>query len=334
MADKQEIWEKHPELFHYTDCNGVVGILTSQNLRATHYKFLNDTTEVQLMKAELAKRLFLTVKDGVVKEYLRAGYKKKTAMKKAGGTIHIATQLSTHLADTFSRLAFEDTPTARALAIPYMTSFCAHTSDQPYEQKNGLLSQWRGYGRGHAIVFDTKKLSDLVLAEGEYYYYAGANYMGDVVYQGDEDFFEEEFGDNIENIKSGISEFIESGGMEVGEFFGDVLSIFTRLKHRGFYEEREVRSVTFPMTKEIENEYKKVDPTYVSPSKPMKKIHKREDGASYIEMFDFEGRKPLPIKRIIVGPQKDQGKAKQMLKRVIARRKIEVQCSETPLSGF
>ncbi|MDH5710609.1 MAG: DUF2971 domain-containing protein [Gammaproteobacteria bacterium] len=33
-------------LFHYTDLKGIDGIVGSNNLRATHYKFLNDSTEI------------------------------------------------------------------------------------------------------------------------------------------------------------------------------------------------------------------------------------------------------------------------------------------------
>ena len=332
--DKQEIYEKHPELFHYTNSVGVVGILTSQALRATHYRFLNDITELQLMRVELGQRLFPFVKERVVENYRQAGLKKKREMQKAGGPIVIARNEATRLADSFYRTAFDDTQSGRALAIPYIISFCAHTSDQAYEQKNGLLSQWRGYAKGgYAIVFDTKKLCDLLRAEGDRYCYYYC-YIGDVVYQGDEQRFEEEFGENIEKIKGGFLKFIETNGTEVEEIFGDVLSMFTRLKHRGFFEEREVRCVVFPMTKETEDEYKRVDPTHVSPDKPMKKISKQEDDASYIELFNFDDKTSLPITRIIVGPQNHQDKAKQKIERLIGNNRIEVHCSETPLSRF
>ena len=32
-------------IFHYTDSNGLLGILSSNSLFATHYKYLNDLTE-------------------------------------------------------------------------------------------------------------------------------------------------------------------------------------------------------------------------------------------------------------------------------------------------
>ena len=36
-----------PVLFHYTDANGLLGILQSQKIRATNFSFLNDSTEVR-----------------------------------------------------------------------------------------------------------------------------------------------------------------------------------------------------------------------------------------------------------------------------------------------
>ena len=182
---------------------------------------------------------------------------------------------------------------------------------------------------GYAIVFNTKKLVDLYRLEGEKYYYL-TSHIGDVVYQGDEKRFEEEFGDGIAKIKDGFLKFIETGGWEVAEIFGDVMSMFTRLKHRGFFEEREVRSVAIPMTAEIEDEYRHV-PNHVSPDRPMKKILIREDGAPYIEMFDFDEKTPLPITRIIVGPQKNQAQSIKEIENLIEKN-IEVNCSETPLS--
>ena len=332
MVDKQEIYEKHPELFHYTDHKGLVGILSSQTLWATHYKFLNDTTELQLMRVKLGERLFPFVKERIVEVYRQASFKKTREMQNAGGAVRIARNESMRLADSFYKTAFGDISSGPGFAIPYITSFCAHSSDQSYERQNGLLSQWRGYARGggYAIVFDTKKLCDLYRLEGEKYYYV-LTHIGDVVYQGDEQSFEEAFGDGIEKIKYGLREFYETGNWEVGEIFVDVLSMFTRLKHRGFFEEREVRAVSFPMTTEIEDEFKRVDPTYLSPDKPLKRFSVREDGTPYIEMFDFDEKIPLPITRIIVGPQKNQAQSIKELEDLIEK-DIEVNCSETPLS--
>jgi hypothetical protein len=48
----------------------------------------------------------------------------------------------------------------------FIASFCRH--QEPHQQKNGLLSQWRGYageGGGYCVVFDEERLDGLVEAE-------------------------------------------------------------------------------------------------------------------------------------------------------------------------
>lgn len=333
LTDHQEIFEAHPELFHYTDRNGIAGILASQSLWATHFRYLNDTTEIQLMRHTLADRLFPIIKKEILSEYRNAGINKRKRMAKQGGVNRIARAEASNLGDIYYRVAFEDTESGPALGTPYITSFCAHTSDGGYEQENGLLSQWRGYGRegGYAIVFDTKKLAEMYMAEADKYYYSFLQ-LGDVVYGDDGDAFDEEFGPKIKKIIARLQQFTETGEFGSSGNYVDILSMFTRLKHRGFREEREVRAVAFPITREIEDHNKRLVPNYVSPNKPMKEMKYRSDGAPYIEMLNLDKKARLPIKRIIVGPQTDQAQAEQEIRRIMGKRRIKINRSETPIS--
>jgi hypothetical protein len=267
----------------------------------------------------------------MVNRFREAGITAKRKMRNAGGPVAIALDEATHVAEILYRTAFEKNQSGPAMAVPYITSFCAHTSDQGYEQRNGLLSQWRGYARGgYAIVFDTKKLCDLYRLEGKKYYYL-SSHISDVVYQGDAIAFQNEFGERLEKIRGQFLKFFESGSWEMGDIFGDVLLMFTCLKHRGFFEEREVRSVAFPVTQEMEENNKRAYKSYVSPVAPLKRIHVRGDGVPYIKMFDFEKKSRLPIRRIIIGPQSNQAKTKKEIEDLVGKN-IEVHCSETPLS--
>jgi hypothetical protein len=45
-------------LYHYTDQKGLLGILESKQLWATHYRYLNDTSEGQIV-AQSQVRIFL-----------------------------------------------------------------------------------------------------------------------------------------------------------------------------------------------------------------------------------------------------------------------------------
>ena len=58
MADRvQEIYQKHPFVYHYTDRPGLEGILSTQTLFATHYRYLNDTSEIQHIQTALIRNL-------------------------------------------------------------------------------------------------------------------------------------------------------------------------------------------------------------------------------------------------------------------------------------
>lgn len=53
----QKISEVHERLYHYTTWEGLYGLLNDQCLRATHYKFTNDYSEIVLFKPKLIEFL-------------------------------------------------------------------------------------------------------------------------------------------------------------------------------------------------------------------------------------------------------------------------------------
>lgn len=63
------VWEKHPLLYHYTTTSGLLGIWESQSLWATHFRSLNDTSEIHLME----RRLVDLVRPGAVEAVRRLG---------------------------------------------------------------------------------------------------------------------------------------------------------------------------------------------------------------------------------------------------------------------
>ena len=56
----------HPELHHYTTFDGLVGITQNNNLWATHFSQLNDTSELNVLKQPLIdvlkQRFFVTLR--------------------------------------------------------------------------------------------------------------------------------------------------------------------------------------------------------------------------------------------------------------------------------
>jgi hypothetical protein len=220
------------------------------------------------------------------------------------------------------------------MAIPYITSFCGHTNEDYYESEHGLLSQWRAYGAefGVALVFDTERLWQLCLKEAEVYSYAMIVFHDVVYHQVDDDTFSREFGPTIKLIESDVREYLRNGTIRMSgdaKRVAKILSSFTRLKHRAFREEKEVRIVACPITP-------RQHALMAAGSEEVRNVpikHPRDASAArpQIELFDFKGAGELPITRIIVGPQAGQVSAVKLAERLVAGTSIKVTASETPL---
>ena len=117
----------------------------------------------------------------------------------------------------------------------------------------------------------------MVPKDSAIYHYSAPNFFGDVVYQDDQMAFENEFSETIDVIKNKLSIFYECNVLDMKDYHTNILSMFLHLKNRAFFEEREVRFTAFPMTREIENEFRRMEKTYTSPDKPMKEIFLRND---------------------------------------------------------
>lgn len=119
-----ETSDQIPDLFHYTDTTGLLGIIRSCSRWATEFQSLNDVSEMHYGRNRVRDLInTLDEKESEKKRFLR------NAMDLLGG-------------------AFVGAP-------PYVVSFC---------DLGNLLSQWRAYGDGGAgfsIAFDCKELSKL-----------------------------------------------------------------------------------------------------------------------------------------------------------------------------
>ena len=106
------------------------------------------------------------------------------------------------------------------------------------------------------------------------------------------------------------------------------------LKHEGFHEEREIRIVNSPYTKELDDYLRlHAEDEIEPPQKWFKTIYDDSaTGKRYVALFDFnEGRK-LPVKRIIVGPHRTKEENAQKVRELVERR-VPVHVSATPFIG-
>jgi len=151
----------YPELHHYTSYAGLSGILESQTIWATHFFHLNDSSEVSLLRDPLT----VAVKRRFVRALIdrqRTSVRLRMFLRKHGSALRVAEGDADRLVQILYEKIF-----GGGLAVPFIASFCSHVNDQPYEKENGLLSQWRGYGKdgGFCIVFDTTAFVTILEAE-------------------------------------------------------------------------------------------------------------------------------------------------------------------------
>lgn len=325
----QKTSEVYRNLYHYTTWEGLQGILETQTLWATNYKFLNDYSEIVLLKNKLISLIHPYVLNGFEKLIKHSPIAKKKIKKKGG-----LCQVVQHDAKALIEAQYN----ALGDGI-YILSFCGQPENQNIAN-NGLLSQWRGYGAGGgaAIVFDTKKLEDILAIEALRFQYS-AVLMADIIYSDDEQKFKNELSDDLaiiadiaktvfnhENISR--NEMVDSSGGYI-----PFVKCISRYKHYGFSEENEVRVVVLPTV--IDEEYLKLaksEGVTLMPEKKIKFRKKNEQQAPYIELFDSSDIS-LPIERIIVGPHIEKYSRATTLRAKLRKANIEITCSDIPFVG-
>ena len=187
---------------------------------------------------------------------------------------------------------------------------------------------------GYAIVFDTEGLDSLLTAESRMYYeetmvFGDAQYdMTDVSKVQDEQVL-----GHIQRLKASASAYFASGDIE--ELYpafesGRILS--TLCKHRGFEEEKEVRIVVTEPSVEVGLDTSKES------DKPYRRVHsylRNGIAVPCIHLFEEQGLKTLPIRRVIVGPHPEKFERKRAVELFLRNQGLdaEVLVSDTPFRG-
>jgi Protein of unknown function (DUF2971) len=332
MADKKRlVSEDHDLVFHYTTQEGLRGILETQTLRATHYKYLNDQSEL----CAVAPRLQVELKPHVLSfahDLAKRNAEFKAQIVDTGQLESFVDSEVETMIGTLQNVTLGE-ERQRKFFQPFILAFCSHTDD--YERANGLLSQWRGYGGevGYALVFDTKGLEQLFQSEGDRYFYS-SGFFGDVVYDGDDEKFKEEFSDLPGMIWNKMQAILLQQEEPKDELFSRFIHALSRFKHRGFREEQEVRAIFSPMAEDDVREFEAADPKEYAKVKhrQVKQPDYREGFVPYIELSHGANVR-LPINRIIVGPHADKELRKARLDRYLEMNSVEIETtvSETPL---
>jgi hypothetical protein len=329
--NKRTVSEAHRELMHYTGASGLVGIINNQTLWATHAAFLNDATEIELF---FEKRLAKVIEDGI-----RAELAASSELQVRPEFAHTPQEADETIVRYAAKMAEAIRGIARRFNQPYIVSFC--TPNNFTVSRNGLLSQWRGYGKegGYAIVFDTKGLEELLTAEaaGNFYQFL---HWGDVHYHQEDDDLtnaEPEFIEAEETLRSAIGAFVKNQSQDdLEKTFGPTTMLSCSLKHWGFHEEREVRIVAIPPTPELVREG-----LAQGESRPVRSPRTFIRGGTpvpYLDLFSRSGDDfgcILPITRVVVGPHPQRELRKRAVQQILESRGIaaEVVVSQIPYIG-
>lgn len=77
--------EIHPELFHYTNAEGLIGIIESQSIWATHYAYLNDSEEIRHFLKHRLPALLRTVGNEHLDELIAQDQSTLSRIDRQGG---------------------------------------------------------------------------------------------------------------------------------------------------------------------------------------------------------------------------------------------------------
>ena len=323
--------EAHPELFHYTSVAGLMGILDGQSLRMTHSSFLNDSTEISLF---FEHRLVKVLESGVRAEL--AADPELQVLPKFARTPQEAEA-------TILRYAKEMGDAIRTTTLRFNQPYfaCFSTPSNEHVRSDGLLSQWRGYGKdgGYALVFDSKKLEEFLQTEAKTFWYQHVQW-GDVhYYQGDDDLAnaEPEIQAAEDALRHAIGKFIKNPvAAELESTFDPVTTLSCLFKHWGFHEEREVRIVAVLPNAELAAEGRATGEA--RPMRQRKTFLRAGTPVPFLDLFAPESGVTgvqLPIIRVIVGPHAESGRRQTAVEEVLHARGIsaEVRVSKIPYLG-
>src|SRR3990170_3502962 len=144
--DAKRVADLYPELFHYTTVRAFENIYTSRKFWATHYEDLNDSSELRRFRLKVSKFVTPIIRE-ILEKRMQSDTQIATKVYSHGGLDAVVDQEAAERLDILHRVNFGK----RGFRETFICSFCAHGA-QSYEAKQGLLSQWPGYGTGGGVA--------------------------------------------------------------------------------------------------------------------------------------------------------------------------------------
>lgn len=314
MKAMTNLLDKHPKLYHYTTLDGLKAILTEQRLRLSYIRSLNDEKELIAFRPRIRNILCKRVLD-VINKKCNEQTKLDAFAREHGGRERIAKHLTNFLLNNLYK-QLTGTQSTDPFIYPFIFSFC--TPENKLIADNGLLSQWRGYGReaGYALVFDSKRLYTLVKDEAKEQRGLHLGTLGEVLYSDCKDEnIRAELDEEIRTLESCVLAYLYSRDVNhLKESLESFVKSTCLYKHWGFSEEREFRLLVVTATHQELGEN-----GIIGADIDGLKVQSFSRGNAQIPciyLFDnqkFKDKKKLPVTQIIVGPHKDSDKNKSNL---------------------
>jgi len=148
----------------------------------------------------------------------------------------------------------------------------------------------------------------------------------------------EEFGEHIDVIQNSWKEALRTGNHQALEnTFHAFVACACRYKHRGFAEEKEFRIIAVPTPPQV-FELAKAEGRTIPPRKSVSHFLRNGTLVPFLNLFENitgESGRPLPIERIIVGPNAEKKKREMAVRSLLNQNNVEadVSMSDIPYTG-
>lgn len=323
MADadvpRDEDFDPDDWLFHYTSSEGLLGILQSGCLWATHYKFLNDVQELRAIEDNLARFICDEVsrKIAALKVNNRLELKDGVSIREVGQDVgrRILRIMYTTTEQTFDSFIF--------------SAFCCKKSDDKEEFESGNVLHWATYGReaGYALQLDPHKMFRCSKKKKKTYKEDGYITRKVVYVKGLEILNEwkkdyQIIGDIVRELAEAEALRGSIKGVNVGRSLEHFLKVTNFSKSAIFSHEREGRIVLLLLKNGNELKH----PVFLAQ-------RGRVTPRPYVKLFEnVLFGEDCPIERIIVGPGLAQDRRKKALEIFLQAHGLKIEVTTSKLS--
>lgn len=274
-------------LYHYTNFDGLKGILDTKELWLTERKCLNDMSEFIYSKDLMIK----IISNQLLFEHIVRDLDLTDVQ--ANKVHEFTNQIKNLSLEIWKRILAK-------MGSAYIFSFCKHEDEKI--KKNGLLSMWRAYGQENSYMLEfedgkllRRKINKLPCALSKVFYdeYNEITAIDEIIVDTFKEYIGEISKDLLGNSNQNENALVMPKHVNASAF------LVGFIKHFGFYEENEYRLLLIDLENKQNILLRKKNQKLIAYTKlPIKNL-------------------PKILKRIVIGPQSEQTKQKEYLEKYL-----------------